>query len=271
MGQYHQIMNFDKKEILTASSFKKLTEWSYQDNELMLHFENLLKTTWKGDRILVVGDYVPEVYETSNLSALLKSIREENKDCNTENIYDYPYKVIKSSSFYSNRLPSRYIYNDLKKEYIDLKKQPLQWINYNEHLNYIDGYKLHPLSLVLACSNGRGGGDYYAKNMDKIGCWAESSQNIILSDELLDLDYKESDLIFNEFSEKESNIDIIVDFISENFSSKDIKKVEKLHFAPTFFLDEAEEKIIIDKSIENIKNKKINKTIENDLEEAMEK
>ena len=171
MGQYHKFMNFDKKEVLSPQGFLKLMEWSYQQNEYMLQIENLLKTSWKGDRILVIGDYAPDFYENSYSSELLKNIREENEEYQCNNIYSYPYKELKNTSFYSNRLPSRYIYNDSMKEYIDLKKQPLQWVVYDENINLIDGAKIHPLSLVLSCCNGAGGGDYYASNNSDVGCW----------------------------------------------------------------------------------------------------
>ena len=63
MGQYHKFMNFDKKEILNPPGLLKLMEWSYQQNEYMLQIENLLKTSWKGDRVLVIGDYADDFYD----------------------------------------------------------------------------------------------------------------------------------------------------------------------------------------------------------------
>ena len=264
MGQYHKFMNFDKKEILEPPSFRKLMEWSYQENEYMLHLENLLKTSWKGDRVLVIGDYVNEYYDGEYSSEVLNNIREENKEYNIENIYHYPYKEIRCSSFYANRLPSRYIYNTETKEYIDIKKQPLQWIGYDENLNLIVGRKIHPLSLVLSCSNGAGGGDYYSKNDYMIGCWINNSNKIILSENILDGDYKELNLIFNEFAPKENNTELLIDFISKNFKLDDLKKVEKLKFASSFFLTEEEKNNIIEQSIQRIKNPE--KIIENDLE-----
>lgn len=270
MGQYHKFMNFDKKEILEPPGLLKLMEWSYQQNEYMLQIENLIKTSWKGDRVLVIGDYAPDFYEGMYSSELLNNIRNENKNYNVNNIYNYPYKIIKNSSFYSNQLPSRYIYNDTLKEYIDLKKQPIQWVCYDENLNYIDGRKIHPLSLVLSCCNGAGGGDYYAENIDQIGCWATTSSSLRLSDELLDLDYKESDIVFNEFNKKLDNIEIIIDYVTDNFTIDNIKKVEKLKFSPSFFLDESEKSKIIEQSIQNIKNKKPNKDLEDkSLEKAI--
>ncbi len=270
MGQYHKFMNFDKKEILEPPGVLKLMEWSYQRNEYMLQIENLLKTTWKGDRVLVIGDYAPDFYEEEYSSNLLKNIREENKDYNVNNIYHYPYKIIENSSFYSNRLPSRYIYNDTLKEYIDLKKQPIQWVCYDENLNLIDGNKIHPLSLVLSCCNGAGGGDYYAENIEQVGCWAETSGSLRLSDELLDLDYKEANLIFNEFSKKKDNVEIIIDYVTENFTIDNIKKVENLKFPPSFFLDENDKAKIIEQSIQNIKDKELKKdTKDSSLEKAI--
>lgn len=268
MGQYHKFMNFDKKEILEPPGLLKLMEWSYQRNEYMLQIENLIKTSWKGDRVLVIGDYADDFYEDSYSSDLLKTIRDENKDYNIKNIYDYPYKIINNSSFYSNHLPSRYIYNDALKQYIDLKKQPIQWVCYDKNLNLLDGSKIHPLSLVLSCCNGAGGGDYYADNIYDVGCWASTSGSLRLSDELLNLDYKEANLIFNEMSEKEDNIEIIMDYITENFKVDDIKKIENLKFPPSFFLDEAEKSTIIERSIQNIKDKELKKEVKN---EALEK
>ena len=227
MGQYHKFMNFDKKEILNPPGLLKLMEWSYQQNEYMLQIENLLKTSWKGDRVLVIGDYADDFYEGEYSSELLKTIREENKEYGLHNIYDYPYKELKNTSFYSNRLPSRYIYNDSIKEYIDLKKQPIQWVVYDENINLIDGAKIHPLSLVLSCCNGAGGGDYYALNNEDVGCWITDSNNISFSDELKK-GYTDSRLLFNEFSKKENNIDIIIDYIKENFKVSDIGKIENI-------------------------------------------
>ncbi len=256
MGQYHKFMNFDKKEILNPPGLLKLMEWSYQQNEYMLQIENLLKTSWKGDRVLVIGDYADDFYEGEYSSELLKTIREENKEYGLHNIYDYPYKELKNTSFYSNRLPSRYIYNDSIKKYIDLKKQPIQWVVYDENINLIDGAKIHPLSLVLSCCNGAGGGDYYAPNNEEVGCWITDSNNISFSDELKE-GYTDSRILFNEVSKRENNIDIIIDYIKENFKVSDIGKIENMKFSPSLFLDKNEEKCIIEKSIRKIINKQI--------------
>ena len=85
-----------------------------------------------------------------------------------------------------------------------------------------------------------------------------------MSKNILDGDYKELTLIFNEFAPKENNTELLIDFISKNFKLDDLKKVEKLKFASSFFLTEEEKNNIIEQSIQRIKNPE--KIIENDLE-----
>ena len=266
MGQRHKFMNIDKKEQIETPVFGKLIEWCYQNNSLMLHLEHLLKTEWKDDRVIVVGDYISDVYETSKYKEFLKQVRNENSKYDIKSIYAYPYKIIKETSFYSNRLPSRYIYNTLKKEYFDLKSQPIQSLWYIEPINFITGDKFHPLGLLLACGNYGELGDYTGKNEEYVGSWAESSNSIFLSDELIKNDCIESKILFNRYNEKENNDEILIDFITRNFSVNDIKTVKKINFDPAFFLTDDEKATIISTSIKNIKNKKQEKEIEEELE-----
>lgn len=76
MGQYHKFMNFDKKEVVEVSGFSKLMEWSYQGNDYLCAVEKLLKTKWKGDRVLVIGDYVDESYDDPRFESILSQIQE---------------------------------------------------------------------------------------------------------------------------------------------------------------------------------------------------
>ena len=109
MGQYHQFMNFDKKEVYSPKFLRKLTEWSYQRNDYMLEVEELLKTSWKGDRVFVVGDYVSDFYDNSEHSDILLQIRKENPNYRNRSIYDYPYKEVEVNT--NHKIPYRYIYN----------------------------------------------------------------------------------------------------------------------------------------------------------------
>ena len=95
-----------------------------------------------------------------------------------------------------------------------------------------------------------------------VGCWINYSDKIILSDNLLDGDYNELNLIFNELAPKENNIDLLVDFISKNFKSDDLPKVKQLQFATSLFLTEEEKNNIIEQSIQKIKKEE---ELENEL------
>lgn len=268
MGQRHKFMNIDKKEQIETPVFGKLIEWCYQNNSLMLHFEHLLKTEWKDDRVIVVGDYISDVYETSKYKDFLKQVCDENTKYNIKSIYAYPYKIIKETSFYSNRLPSRYIYNTMKKEFFDLKKQPIQSLWYIKPINLITGDKFHPLGLLLACGNYGELGDYTGKNEEYVGSWAESSNSVFLSDELIKNDCIESNILFNRYSEKELNDEILVDFITKNFSVNDINTIKKINFDPAFFLTDAERTLIINDAIKNIKQQKIEKEVDEEIEKC---
>ena len=64
-------------------------------------------------------------------------------------------------------LDGKFIVNHSLKKYIDCDKY------YKESLDG-DGWCIHPLSLLTALGNGRGGGDYYDGyvNANKVGYWA---------------------------------------------------------------------------------------------------
>ena len=87
----------------------------YQKNDLILSAEELIKDRWKGDRFLVIGDYVDEFYENKKSSEILAQIRKENSRENDENIYYYKYKELKPKSYSENHIASRYINNHNKK------------------------------------------------------------------------------------------------------------------------------------------------------------
>lgn len=265
MGQYHKFMNFDKKQVIEPTSFRKLMEWNYQTNEYLLSVERLLKTSWKGDNVLVVGDYVDDFYNDEQSKELFQKIIKENKEYNSYNIYDYPYKEINVSEI--NNLPTRYIYNHNKKQYVDLKKQPIQWIYYNEETNCIFGTKIHPLGLLLSCSNGAGGGDYFALNYEYVGNWINDSKCLELSDTLLNKNYKEFKIKFDENKSKKSNNAKLIEYLSKNIDEENLKNIT---FSSSLFLTDSEKKYIIDKSIIKKNKQKIKENItDKDLTDEM--
>lgn len=242
MGQYHKFMNFDKKEVVEVSGFSKLMEWSYQGNDYLCAVEKLLKTKWKGDRVLVIGDYVDESYDDPRFESILSQIQEENKEYEKNNIYWYPYKEIKENSI--DTIPTRYIYNHARKQYVDIKKQPIQWCGYDEKHKEVYGSKIHPLSLLLSCSNDNGGGGYFCKNADKVGLWCNDSTQIEITDQKLNNDYTELKVIFDEYENKLSTKDLLIETLYEHFKDN-IDAIDKVKFSSNLLLSKNEKLQII--------------------------
>ena len=177
MGQYYIAIILgenqeNKKEIIRfyiesfINSGAKLTEHSYVGNPFVSTFEHFLtpEGMFYKSRVVWAGDYA------------------DNEEGTDKNLYHtvnkYPNKsfhvitnqTIKSTEDY------RYIINHTKKEYVDKKKNTF-----------------HPLPLLTAEGNGRGGGDYYGDDESKIGSW---SRDVISSDKEKPENYEELVLSF---------------------------------------------------------------------------
>ena len=148
MGQYYYVVILAEKSgkeyirtYLDASMYDngiKLVEHSYISNNFMRIVENLIGPNgmFYKSRLVWAGDYADE---------------EPNSTGN--NLYDMCVK--KDPFVYRGDLVSyTYIVNHTKKVYIEKKGE------------------FHPLAILTAEGNGRGGGDYYGPNIDMVGTWA---------------------------------------------------------------------------------------------------
>ena len=147
MGQYYLTVilaeKSDKEYIRTyldASMYDngvKLTEHSYIGNNFMTIIENLIGPNgmFYRSRLVWAGDYADN---------------EPNSEKNLHTMCDGKNPFVSTDESVSYR----YIVNHTKKVYI--KKSG----------------GLHPLSILTAEGNGRGGGDYHGPNMDMVGTWA---------------------------------------------------------------------------------------------------
>lgn len=244
MGQYFKFFNFDKKERLSPSDYnnlRKVMEHSYQGNYFMCAAEKLMKTSWKGDRVLYIGDYVNEYYDNpEHKETLAKLVRETNAD----NLYHVDFKAKKIKLNKGDLLPTRYLYNHDTKEYIDLKKQPIQWSGFDQDDRCIYGTKIHPLSILLCASNGAGG-SYYGKNMEYVGKWVNSLGNIELSHKQLDNNYTELNVVFDENETEKSNVEILKETIEKHIKNNEIKNIKEIRFYDDLFLEESEKQELI--------------------------
>ena len=128
----------------------KLMEHSYVGND----FVNAVcsELTGNPNRLVWCGDYadeLPNVEEKRNLYDILDSCEEKSRkpkdEDNDFNWKDHPFFL-----------------NHDKKQWFDLRKiEPMEY-----------GLTIHPLHVLTANSNGRGGGDYEGENMKAVGTWS---------------------------------------------------------------------------------------------------
>jgi hypothetical protein len=161
MGQYYKIVNIDKKEYFNPESLK-LMEFSWVGNYGISKLFKLLRTSWKSDRVIIVGDYYSD--DDDNFFGYSK----EDLTFATEDGEQYFgfYHVDKSSewkevSINTDEISEGFFINEDTNQYVDLSK-------------LISGYDNMVVSptVLLACGNGRGGGDYRGSDEELIGNWA---------------------------------------------------------------------------------------------------
>lgn len=211
MGQYYKYLNLDKKVCLSPSAGLKLTEHSWMGNNDVLALLQLVKTEWKNDRIIQLGDYADsEEHYSKMLQEILKVPSnlydsKEYKEMSFEEYYDknklrYISKNVEmgnSSTDYKwtehifeplgtdgEHLPLsdfRYLYNAARREWVDSFKIPPSYVWNDTENKEISFGKLDAYSLLVAIGNGLGCGDYNGPDNDMIGLWATTSNSIVIS------------------------------------------------------------------------------------------
>lgn len=174
MGQYYKVIILAEKDTTNKEYIRffiniwdgvKLTEHSYLKNPFVNAVEFLLSPLGPlyKSRIVWAGDYADEEDDSENLYHLAEN----------EISKEYIPKPEKLNQEY------KYIVNHTKKQYIDKSKYVL----------------FHPLPLITAEGNGRGGGDYRGSHEDKIGSW---SRDVISIEKELLPEYTEIEYKFGE-------------------------------------------------------------------------
>lgn len=161
MGQYYKAILLDKEKqnvIGWVSSYQydsgsKLMEHSWMKNDFVKSFENMIyknpmPVTWCGD----YADAIDGSEEGDNFYSLCKETT-----------------ILKPKTPLA-KTKSRYVINHDTLEYVDKNKVPNK-----------DGWQIHPLPLLTAEGNGRGGGDYRGDSK-LVGIW---SRNMISVSEKL--------------------------------------------------------------------------------------
>jgi hypothetical protein len=195
MGQYYKPASLDKKEWLYSWSYGsglKLMEHSWMRNPLVLAVERLLIPggAWYKTRIVWSGDYSEkkELISEEIRNEFGEWYRRNHPDYairypqnQTPNVYDMCMDKIEENED-EEKIPSpdwsfkethpepltdkesaeyKFIVNHTKEMFIDKSKVPMDK----------EGWKVHPLPLITADSNG-GGGSYGSKHGENLfGLW----------------------------------------------------------------------------------------------------
>ena len=152
MGQYYIPTNLDIKEYIYPFDYEngsKLMEHSWIGNEMINIVETLLSEgqAWHKASLLWAGDYADEEKGGRNIFNTMFDEGTRIKEKRTKK-------------------GLRFIINHSKKEYID-----------KEAIEGVEGWRVHPLPLLTAEGNGRGGGDY-RKEDNRIGSWARDNVSV---------------------------------------------------------------------------------------------
>ncbi len=203
MGQYHVIINVDKKEYLSSNGGLKLLEWGYLKNPMNLTLLDKLSKDWKGDRVYVVGDYGNSQdvysYECSKIfSGLEKEFELCDKDGMINNsMFNIAYDKFKEIPLKENlKIENyRFIYNHDAKQYIDLNHCVPADFDYDffKYKDKIEYMAIAPLPLLISLSNGLGGGDYHegCHNYNLVGSWSNNTKSLEVRKNKLDNNYEE--------------------------------------------------------------------------------
>ena len=158
MGQYYTAVILGKRGSKIRASLSphdydngsKLMEHSYVGNRFIAAVESMLtnKSEFHKSPLVWAGDYADPEYDTEE-NLYMKADKKTRK-------------ILSMADYDRDNDPNRYIVNHTQMLYIDKAALVADG----------DGYIIHPLPLLTAEGNGRGGGDYDGTNMDLIGSWS---------------------------------------------------------------------------------------------------
>lgn len=190
MGQYYMPTLITKDGMISTlcshdyDNGSKLMEHSYIGNEFV---SAVCTQIWKKPtKVAWIGDYSNVPWEGTYTKHISQDDFEEiyykvwGKERDRFNIHPKPCGYLTLKKW------RRYLINHTTKEYVDLESyiEENKWRERSEYRRRRDGrvinepYEydmcIHPLPLLTACGNGRGGGDYHDcfSDYEKVGSWA---------------------------------------------------------------------------------------------------
>ena len=162
MGQYFKAVVADDLSLDTIAAFasdsgNKLMETSYVGNGFPGAVMDAITGTPK--RVAWVGDYSDHEKDAGNGAVANLDAKKYH------GLYERAYDIAKRGhGEYEDFEAPRFLVNHTRKTFVDMAhrgRKADKW-----------GLTIHPLPLLTATSNGRGGGDYHGSHMDLVGSWA---------------------------------------------------------------------------------------------------
>lgn len=172
MGQYYIAANIDKKQYMYFE-WAKLTEFSWVGNWSVNKLAALMHGDWKGDRVFVVGDYADTERQDAADDRWLTVYKDAVRALGIEGhfrlgdvygLHAYACDTFEEVDGDGTKLADagaklRYVINDALGVYIDLEHCPADGIDVEKD-GSVSVWRVHPLPLLLAMGNNRGGGDF---------------------------------------------------------------------------------------------------------------
>ena len=174
MGQYYKTGFIDKEgNLFVLNPFHygngcKLLEHAYYDHDYMnivtrILYNNPMRVCWMGDYAYQFdGSLYEQKEDLSFIESIFNKMWREDDGDSVSGIR--PSEDNAKIQFGLMQRWPRYLVNYTLKRFVDLDTLDSTIDDYGE--------ALHPLCLLTACGNGRGGGDYYGNDSRKVGSWA---------------------------------------------------------------------------------------------------
>ena len=208
MGQYYRPLIIRKDgETHTLNSYRfdnglKLMEHSWIGNSFVNAVYALIhdcpcKVVWMGD----YGDDMAEEFaeQAGGEVEFIRLFKTAWGNRNKSTLQPADFKGINLIDFVSLETKEGYLVNHDTKQYLVLHEY-IKENSYQEGSSPEDIWCVNPLSLLTACGNGQGGGDYRGINQDDVGKWAFNTLEYSLQ---LPAGYEQVLFRFSEKREKE--------------------------------------------------------------------
>lgn len=190
MGQLYLLLNVDKKQFIDPCFGAKLTEWGYVENRIADTLWGVLSDEWKGDRVIVCGDYYcsddadesPRAEEFEKITGIYGKKDSDGFDITlSEYAFDnFTERKDLADKYGCNGTAPFIAVNTVTGKFIDRRHAYLNKARFSGPSRYPSVITSHfdPLVLLLAGGNGQGGGDYYGPNKELVGTWIRDVEHI---------------------------------------------------------------------------------------------